>query len=284
MVEIKKIIKRDSRTESFKPEKIKLSIKASFDCADMNTTDEEVASLSKLAIDWLCNTYNIDTVTSTQVSVAVASVLPLPAREKYLKANSLYSNKILEQLDKAYDNSRGKYTDRLNESALAFKRFGFIAMKEADFWKRMAYKMAESADSLFKAMQREHEHFLAFKFEMDSMEKELKIPHKTPTEIFDQWEDQKEKTRKKLREEEKANNYYVLMDKGKNEYLIGEATTVMRIEDAKKFSTLTEAQLMGSTYLRKAPSYQHYAVTVQIFKVYAPKGKPRKWTEWGTIQ
>ena len=284
MVEIKKIIKRDHRIESFRPEKIQLSIKAAFDCADMKTTEEDVASLSKMAIDWLCNTYNSDTVNSTQVSVAVSSVLPLPAQEKYLKANSLYSNKIIEQLDKEYEKTRGKYTDRLNESVLSYKRFGFIAMKEADFWKRMAYKMAENADRMFNQMTREHDHFLAVKFELDAREKELKFPHKTPTEIFEQWDDQKAKARKRLREEEKANNYYVLMDKGKNEYLIGEASTVMRIEDAQKFSTLTEAELMGHAYLRKAPSYQHYAVTIQIFKVYAPKGKPVKWTEWGTIQ
>ena len=42
MVEIKKIIKRDYRTESFKPEKIKLSIKASFESAGVGVSDEEV--------------------------------------------------------------------------------------------------------------------------------------------------------------------------------------------------------------------------------------------------
>lgn len=284
MVQIKKIIKRDSRTESFKPEKIKLSIKASFNCAGVGASDEEVDYLTQRAIDWLSNTYNYETVNSTQVSFAVSSVLPQPARDTYMKANSLYSNKIIEQLDKEYDKTRGKYTDRLNESVLSYKRFGFIAMKEADFWKRMAYKMADNADSLFKQMKREHEHFLAYKFELDEKEKEFKFDHKHPTEIFEQWDDQKAKVRKRLREEEKANNYYVLMDKGKNEYLIGEATTVMRIEDAQKFPTLTEAEMMGHIYLRKAPSYQHYAVTIKIFKVYAPKGKPVKWTEWGTIQ
>ena len=194
MVKIKKIIKRDSRAESFKPEKIQLSIKASFDSAGLGTTDEEVDFLTKRAIDWLSNTYQYDTVKSTQVSFAVSSVLPPPARVRYLTANSICSDNVIAQLDKAYDEFKGTYTDRLNETHRAFNQFGFIAMDEAEFWKRVAYKMADKADSLFKQMKREHEHFLAYKFELDEKEKEFKFPHKYPTEIFQQWEDHKEKT------------------------------------------------------------------------------------------
>lgn len=197
MVKIKKIIKRDSRTESFKPEKIQLSIKASFDCAGVGTTDEEVDCLTKRAVDWLSNTYQSDTVNSTQVSFAVSSVLPPPARVRYLTANSICSDKVIAQLDKVYDEFKGTYTDRLNEAHRAFNQFGFNAMSEADFWKRVAYKMADSADSLFKQMVREHEHFLAYKFELDEKENEFKFPHKHPTEIFQQWEDQKAKARSK---------------------------------------------------------------------------------------
>ena len=197
MVKIKKIIKRDSRAESFKPEKIQLSIKASFDSAGLGTTDEEVDFLTKRAIDWLSNTYQYDTVNSTQVSFAVSSVLPPPARVRYMTANSICSDKVIAQLDKAYDEFKGTYTDRLNETHRAFNQFGFIAMDEAEFWKRVAYKMADTADSLFKQMVREHEHFLAYKFELDEKEKEFKFPHKHPTEIFQQWEDHKEKTRGK---------------------------------------------------------------------------------------
>lgn len=194
MVKIKKIIKRDSRAESFKPEKIQLSIKASFDSAGLGTTDEEVDFLTKRAIDWLSNTYQYDTVNSTQVSFAVSSVLPPPARVRYLTANSICSDNVIAQLDKAYDEFKGTYTDRLNETHRAFNQFGFIAMDEPEFWKRVAYKMADKADSLFKQMVREHEHFLAYKFELDEKEKEFKFPHKHPTEIFQQWEDHKEKT------------------------------------------------------------------------------------------
>ena len=197
MVKIKKINKRDSRTESFKPEKIQLSIKASFDSAGVGTTDEEVDCLTKRAVDWLSNTYQSDTVNSTQVSFAVSSVLPPPARVRYLTANSICSDKVIAQLDKAYDEFKGTYTDRLNETHRAFNQFGFIAMSEADFWKRVAYKMADTADHLFKQMKREHEHFLAYKFEVDEKEKEFKFAHKHPTEIFQQWEDHKEKTRGK---------------------------------------------------------------------------------------
>lgn len=194
MVKIKKIIKRDSRAESFKPEKIQLSIKASFDSAGLGTTDEEVDFLTKRAIDWLSNTYQYDTVNSTQVSFAVSSVLPPPARVRYLTANSICSDNVIAQLDKAYDEFKGTYTDRLNETHRAFNQFGFIAMDEAEFWEHIAKIMADNADILFKQMKREHEHFLAYKFELDEKEKEFKFPHKHPTEIFQQWEDHKEKT------------------------------------------------------------------------------------------
>ena len=187
MVKIKKIIKRDSRAESFKPEKIQLSIKASFDSAGLGTTDEEVDFLTKRAIDWLSNTYQYDTVNSTQVSFAVSSVLPPPARVRYLTANSICSDNVIAQLDKAYDEFKGTYTDRLNETHRAFNQFGFIAMDEAEFWKRVAYKMADKADSLFKQMVREHEHFLAYKFELDEKETEFNFTHKSPHEIFQQW-------------------------------------------------------------------------------------------------
>ena len=197
MVEIKKIIKRDSRTESFKPEKIKLSIKASFECAGVGASDEEVAYLTQRAIDWLSNTYNYETVNSTQVSFAVSSVLPQPARDKYMQSNNVYYDNVIAQLDKVYNEFKGTYTNRLNEAHRTFNQVGLTAMSEAEFWKRVAYKTAETADSLFKQMVREHEHFLAYKFEVDEKEKEFKFPHKHPTEIFQQWEDQKEKARSK---------------------------------------------------------------------------------------
>lgn len=197
MVEIKKIIKRDSRTESFKPEKIQLSIKASFDCAGVGASDEEVAHLTQRAIDWLRNNSKYEIVKSTQVSFAVSSVLPQPARDTYMKANNVYYDNVIAKLDKAYDEFKGTYTERLNEAHRAFNQFGFTTMSESDFWKRVAYKMADTADSLFKQMVREHEHFLAYKFEVDEKEKEFKFPHKHPTEIFQQWEDQKEKARSK---------------------------------------------------------------------------------------
>ncbi len=106
-------------------------------------------------------------------------------------------NNVIAQLDKAYDDFKGTYTERLNEAHRAFNQFGFNAISESDFWKRVAYKMADTADSMFKQMVREHEHFLAYKFELDEKEKEFKFPHKHPTDVFQQWEDQKEKARSK---------------------------------------------------------------------------------------
>ena len=104
---------------------------------------------------------------------------------------------IVSILDHDFDNTRGTYTERLNESAIAYGRVANNPLDEADYWKHMAYKMADKADSLFKQMKREHDHFLAYKFELDAKEKELNFTHKSPQKIFQQWEDQKEKARQK---------------------------------------------------------------------------------------
>ena len=104
---------------------------------------------------------------------------------------------IVAILDNEFYNTKGTYTEKLNESALAYGRVSNNPLNEADYWKHMAYKMAAKADSLFKQMKREHEHFLAYKFELDEKEKEFKFTHKHPTEIFQQWEDHKEKKKKK---------------------------------------------------------------------------------------
>lgn len=104
---------------------------------------------------------------------------------------------LVSILDNEFDNTKGTYTERLNESAIVYGRVSNNSIHEADYWKHMAYKMAGKADSLFKQMKREHEHFLAYNFELDEKEKEFKFTHKSPQEIFQQWEEQKEKTRQK---------------------------------------------------------------------------------------
>lgn len=104
---------------------------------------------------------------------------------------------MIDKINEAYANTFGSYKDKIDAAFKMYLREGVPAMSQLEFWEHVAKIMADNADSLFKQMKREHEHFLAYKFELDEKEKEFKFTHKQPTEIFQQWEDQKEKARQK---------------------------------------------------------------------------------------
>jgi len=104
---------------------------------------------------------------------------------------------MLDKINKAYENTFGSYKEKIDAAFKMYLREGVPAMSQLEFWEHVAKIMADNADSLFKQMKREHEHFLAYKFELDEKEKEFKFTHKHPTEIFQQWEQQKEKARQK---------------------------------------------------------------------------------------
>ena len=101
---------------------------------------------------------------------------------------------MLDKMNDAYENTFGSYKEKIDAAFKMYLREGVPAMSQLEFWEHIAKIMADNADILFKQMKREHEHFLAYKFELDEKEKEFKFPHKPPTEIFQQWEDHKEKT------------------------------------------------------------------------------------------
>lgn len=98
---------------------------------------------------------------------------------------------MLDKINEAYENTFGSYKEKIDAAFKMYLREGVPAMSQLEFWEHVAKIMADNADSLFKQMKREHEHFLAYKFELDAKEK------KSPQEIFQQWEDQKEKARQK---------------------------------------------------------------------------------------
>jgi hypothetical protein len=104
---------------------------------------------------------------------------------------------MLDEINEAYSNTFGSYKKKLDAAFDMYMKDGYPEVEQAKFWERLARVMADNADSLFKQMKREHEHFLAYKFELDEKEKELNFSHKSPQEIFQQWEDQKEKARQK---------------------------------------------------------------------------------------
>ena len=104
---------------------------------------------------------------------------------------------MLDKINEAYSNTFGSYKEKIDAAFKMYLREGVPAMSQLEFWEHVAKIMADSADSLFKQMVREHEHFLAYKFELDEKETEFKFPHKHPTDVFQQWEDQKEKARSK---------------------------------------------------------------------------------------
>lgn len=103
---------------------------------------------------------------------------------------------MLDKINEAYSNTFGSYKEKIDAAFKMYLRDGVPAMSQLEFWEHVAKIMADNADSLFNQMVREHEHFLAYKFELDEKEKELNFTHKSPQEIFQQWEE-KEKARQK---------------------------------------------------------------------------------------
>lgn len=102
-----------------------------------------------------------------------------------------------EAADRLYSSFCGPYKEKLDAAQKLYKSTASTIMTELEFWQEMAYRLADSADTASRASRREHDHFLAYLSELDAKEKEFKFPHKSPTEIFNQWEDHKEKARSK---------------------------------------------------------------------------------------
>lgn len=98
----------------------------------------------------------------------------------------------------AYDEAKGSYTHKLDAAYSNYQ--GFPICSESEFWKHMAYMLAETADSLFNGMTREHNHMLAFKFELDKRQKEFGFEYKSPMDIYRQWDDHKAAVHAKLDE------------------------------------------------------------------------------------
>lgn len=103
----------------------------------------------------------------------------------------------MEAAHRLYNSFCGPYKEKLDAAHRLYKSTASTIMTELEFWQEMAYRLAESADTASRASRREHEHFLAYLSELDAKEKEFKFAHKQPTEIFQQWEDQKAKARSK---------------------------------------------------------------------------------------
>ena len=111
------------------------------------------------------------------------------------------ANTTLEDLKPFHDEysvPRPTYKEKLDAAATKYEEFPIVDEKE--FWKHMAYTVAESADMCSRGMKREHEHMLAFKFELEKREREFNFPHMSPTDLYKQWEDHKTAVRAKLDE------------------------------------------------------------------------------------
>ena len=108
------------------------------------------------------------------------------------------SEQELLQLKGDYFVSCRSYKERLDIAGEKFEQMPVI--DEVEFWKRLAYHVADSADTAVRAMKQQHENMLAFQFELGKREKEYGFDHKSPVEIKKQWDDYKAACRAKLAE------------------------------------------------------------------------------------
>ena len=104
----------------------------------------------------------------------------------------------MKYLDEEYFIAKGTYKEKLDAAYAKYQ--GFPVMDEVEFWRHMAYHVAESADTAVRAMKSGHEHMLAFKFELDKRQKECGFEYKSPLEIYQQWEKHRVAVRAKLAE------------------------------------------------------------------------------------
>lgn len=110
------------------------------------------------------------------------------------------STKLAEMkyLDEEYFVAKGTYEEKLDAAYAKYQ--GIPVMDEVEFWRHMAYRVADSADTAVRAMKSCHDHMLAFKFELDKRQKEFGFEYKSPMEIDRQWEEHRAAVRAKLAE------------------------------------------------------------------------------------
>lgn len=119
---------------------------------------------------------------------------PLPHVEMPTKENDVFA-----KVDDEYLVTKGSYHDKIYAAYKVYLQNGVTTLsQQIDFWKHLAYLLADSANTATKAMRKEHINFLAYMFELNEREKEFKFPHKRHDEIVEQWEAQRDKIHKKV--------------------------------------------------------------------------------------
>lgn len=118
---------------------------------------------------------------------------PLPHVETPTKENDVFA-----KVDDEYLVTKGSYHDKIYAAYKVYLQHGATSMSQLlDFWKHLAYRLADSANTATKAMRKQHINFLAYMFELNKREKEFKFPHKRHDEIVEQWHNQKDKIKNK---------------------------------------------------------------------------------------
>jgi len=84
----------------------------------------------------------------------------------------------------------------------------------------------------------------------------------------------------------KIEKKFILMDKGKQQYVYGGALTVDDPKSAKRFDTEDEATNYAHEYKHEAQPFQRYVIQVNIFEVTIANGrvKKRSLTYRGSVQ
>ena len=92
-----------------------------------------------------------------------------------------------KNLNETFISTKGSAKDKID--AVFAKYLGFPIMSEAEFWKHMAYSVGEKLDTAWRAMQHEHDTFLAYHHALGSMAKSCNVEESTPTLVQSAWEE-----------------------------------------------------------------------------------------------
>lgn len=104
-----------------------------------------------------------------------------------------------KRLKETFSSTKGSAKDKID--AVYAKYLGFPIMSEAEFWKHMAYSAGEMLDTAWRAMQREHDMFLAYRYALGTMAAECHVIEPRQELIRNSWEELKAARRAALRKQ-----------------------------------------------------------------------------------
>lgn len=129
----------------------------------------------------------------------LVSVKPIAGPLPHVEPITTKQHDALCKVDDAYNSTQGSFVKKIYAAYKVYLQNDVTTLsQQIDFWKHLAYLLADSANTATRAMRKEHNTMLAYMFELNEREKEFNFKHKSIGDIVEQWEAQRDKIHKKV--------------------------------------------------------------------------------------